>query len=89
MRHVWLLRMSVGWWKEMEPWEQRAINEAIQAGSNVVAHTWSYTIKDPVKGETVSYTPYEITIATATTATQCNMETQTVRNMIKVDLPDA
>ena len=29
-----------------------AINEAIQAGSNVVAHTWSYTIRDPVKGET-------------------------------------
>ena len=80
--------MSVEWWKEMEPWEQHAINEAIQAGSNVVAHTWSYTIRNSEKSETIYYTPYEIRIKTATKATQCNMETQTVRHMIKVELPD-
>ena len=72
----------------MEPWEQRAIDEAFQAGSNVLAHTWSYTIRDPVKGETTYYTPYEITIETATKVTQCNMETNTVRNMIKMELPN-
>ena len=88
MRHVWLLQMNVGWWKEMEPWEQQAINEAIRADSNVVAYTWSYAIKDQEKGETIRNTPYEIRIETATKATQCNMETQTVRHMIKVELPD-
>ena len=88
MQLVYLLQMIIGWWKAMESWEQHAINEAFQAGSNVVAHTWSYTFRNLVKGETIFYTPYEITIETATKVTQCNMETNTVRNMIKMELPD-
>ena len=78
-QYMWLIEMDGHYWKEMDAWEQKILEQSVADGMNVVEYNWAYK-----SGSMIKHIPYQWDLLTML---QTNLNTSYQRKLLRIPKP--